>query len=132
MAAPAHFDIRREVAELVDSMHALHRQAERERDALIQEIAETLRRTDWLLERIAELPPGTRLKPSDALTTLHAKRQEAFDRMEGVNPDEAFLWTPEMQASLRASDAYFASGQSRVFPNDQEFDAFLQEQCADV
>ncbi|MGH2388323.1 MAG: ABC transporter permease [Chloroflexota bacterium] len=49
----------------------------------------------------------------------------------GVNPDEAFLWTPEMQASLRASDAYFASGQSRVFPNDEEFDAFLQEQCAD-
>jgi hypothetical protein len=69
---------------------------------------------------------------ASVIARLRELRAAAVAGIARALQDEAYLWTPEMQASLRTSDAYFASGQSRVFQSEEEFDALLQEQSADI
>jgi hypothetical protein len=142
MAAPAFFDVRQEadrlgrvISEIVksaESLRELLEQAEQARLTLIRKTADTLRAADGLIEKIQAAPGETKPPKPILLAQIQELRRQAYDRMAEIIPDEAFLWTPEMQASLRESDIDFAARRAHGPFTDEEFDAFLQEQSADV
>jgi hypothetical protein len=121
-----------EIVRGTESLRELLEQAEQARLALIRKTADTLRAADWLIEKIQEAPGETKPPKPVVLAQMQELRRQAYDRMAEIIPDEVFLWTPEMQASLRESDADFAAGRAHGPFTDEEFVTFLQEQSAHV
>jgi hypothetical protein len=142
MAAPAFSEMRQEAERIsraipemdqkAESLREMQERSEQVRADLIDVCGKIMQVSDRLIAEMRALPNEYTPEQAATLDTLEQGRQLAFERMSVFNPEEAFLWTPEMQASLRASDAYFASGQSRVLQSEEEFDTFLREQSADV
>jgi hypothetical protein len=52
-------------------------------------------------------------------------RAAAFAYLENYAPDEAFLWTPEMQTALRESTASVEAGTNLIYHDEESFLASL-------
>lgn len=65
-----------------------------------------------------------RLSPDDLIRALVAAvRQTSVD--EGIDPDQAWFWTPEWQEGEARVDAEYAAGLGQFFANEDEFLADL-------
>lgn len=138
MAAPTLSSVRQEaervarevpradLARKAETLRMLQEEAERERLAMVEELARVLRMFDDVIARIHALPDTIASERDPLLAETREQRQWAFTLMRKINPDQAWFWTPEWQAGEREVDRQIAAGEGTTYRTDEEFDAALR------
>ncbi len=96
-----------------------------QRQAVLQEIGALIRDYDDLLARTLPLADAEDAESMEIIEDICTARAAAFTYMENYAPDEAFLWTPEMQAALRESMASVEAGTNPIYHDEERFLASL-------
>jgi hypothetical protein len=98
---------------------------EAQRQAALQEIGALIRDYDDLLDRVLPLADAEDVESMEIIEDIRTARAAAFASMERHAPDEAFLWTPGMQADLRGSIASVEAGANPIYHDEESFLAAL-------
>jgi hypothetical protein len=93
----------------------------------VDEVADSLRNLDSLIERFAQYTPPQGDDPIATawLTKVRATRVRVFDVMRQLNPDQAWFWTEDWQRKEREADADIAAGRTSGPHSTEEFLALL-------
>jgi hypothetical protein len=105
---------------------------EMQKTAIVVSLGNSIRRIDDMLARLNTFNEHDHSDLAKLIAQLQEARADAVSIIAAHLPDEAFLWTTDMQAAIRESEADVAAGRTHIFTSDADFDAFLQEQRADV
>jgi hypothetical protein len=107
-------------------------------EAAVTRVADMLRSLDTILERLlpllgteSELAEDKRAPYEELLRAARARRQEVFDVMRRLNPDQAWFWTEEWQAGEREADADEAAGRTTYHASTEDFLAALDAHLDD-
>jgi hypothetical protein len=124
-----------QVAYLQSSFHSSRASLaaiEAQKTAIVVSLGNSIRRIDDMLARLNTVDEHDQLGLAKLTAQLQEARADAVSIIAAHLPDEAFLWAPDMQAAIREAEADVAAGRTHTFTSDADFDAFLQEQSADV
>jgi hypothetical protein len=132
MNAHSLADSRREIAfhmatlrHSAQASKAIIETLEAQRQAVLQEIGALIRDYDDLLTRVLPVADVADAESMEIIEDIRTARAAAFAYMESHAPDEAFLWTPEMQADLRGSIASVEAGANTTYQDEESFLASL-------
>jgi len=115
-----------------DTSRMLMENAEAQRAAVLASIGDNIRHIDHMLARAHAVDVQEELEIARVITKLQEVRAAAVALIADRVPDEAYFWSPEMQARIRQSEADVAAGRSHIFLNEADMDTFFQEQGAHV
>jgi hypothetical protein len=107
------------------SSQAIIEALEAQRQAALQQIGALIRDYDDLLARVLPLADAEDTESVEIIEDIRTARAAAFAYMENYAPDEAFLWTPEMQAAMRESMASVETGANTIYHDEESFLASL-------
>jgi hypothetical protein len=101
---------------------------EAQMSTLLVALGENIRQVDDLLERAREESIQDNQDLADVIAGLQKMRADAFAMIARHLPEEAYVWTPDMQAKIRQSEADIAAGRSHIFLNEADMDALFMDE----
>jgi hypothetical protein len=90
--------------------------------------------TSQLLGEVDRDLEALRASPDSVVATSLVREYEEIrtfllDVISTLVPDEAHLWTPQFQATVRENATAIAEGRTDIFLDDESFDAALTAHC---